>query len=66
MLSLAKIVNGKKFVSCFNRDWELCCEWKDDSTSWQKLSDLKESHPLHVAEFTLAAGIADETALTGG
>ncbi|KAL7476013.1 LOW QUALITY PROTEIN: hypothetical protein ACHAW6_001903 [Cyclotella cf. meneghiniana] len=35
----------------------LCCEWMDGSTSWQKLSDLKESHP---AEFALAAGIANE------
>ncbi|KAL7484963.1 hypothetical protein ACHAW6_010619, partial [Cyclotella cf. meneghiniana] len=34
----------------------------DSSTSWQKLLDLKESHPLQVAEFALAAGIADEPA----
>ncbi|KAL7477219.1 hypothetical protein ACHAW6_003032 [Cyclotella cf. meneghiniana] len=32
------------------------------STSWQKLSDLKESHPLQVAEFTLAMGMANEPA----
>ena len=57
-----KIINGKKVVSCSTRGWELCCEWKDGSTSWQKLSDLKESHPLQVAEFALAAGIADEPA----
>ena len=57
-----KIVNGKKVVSRSTRGWELCCEWKDGSTSWQKLSDLKESHPLQVAEFALAAGIADEPA----
>eukprot|EP00804_Cyclotella_cryptica_P017681 CCRYP_017149-RB/>CCRYP_017149-RB protein AED:0.55 eAED:0.42 QI:0/0/0/0.5/0.66/0.5/4/0/308 len=44
------------------RGWELCCEWKDGSTSWQKLSDLKESHPLQVAEFAFAAQIADEPA----
>ncbi len=57
-----KIVNGKKVVSRSTRGWELCCEWKDGSTSWQKLSDLKESHPLQVAEFALAVGIADEPA----
>eukprot|EP00804_Cyclotella_cryptica_P027817 CCRYP_009226-RA/>CCRYP_009226-RA protein AED:0.27 eAED:0.33 QI:0/0/0/1/0/0/4/0/432 len=44
------------------RGWELCCEWKDGSTSWQKLSDLKESHPLQVAELAFAAQIADEPA----
>ncbi|KAL7476421.1 hypothetical protein ACHAW6_005711 [Cyclotella cf. meneghiniana] len=57
-----KIINSKKVVSFSTRGWELCCEWKDDSSSWQKLSDLKESHPLWVADFTLATGIADEPA----
>ncbi|KAL7474185.1 hypothetical protein ACHAW6_000174 [Cyclotella cf. meneghiniana] len=57
-----KIVNGKKVVSHSTRGWELCRELKDGSTSWQKLLDLKESHPLKVAEFTLATGIADEAA----
>ncbi|KAL7474119.1 hypothetical protein ACHAW6_000113 [Cyclotella cf. meneghiniana] len=42
--------------------WELCCEWKDGSTSWQKLSNIKESHPLQVAEFALALCIANEPA----
>jgi hypothetical protein len=54
------IVDGKKIVKRSTRGWELCCEWKDGSTSWQKLPDLKESHPLQVAEFALQ--IADEPA----
>ena len=57
-----KVVDGKKMVACFTRGWELCCAWKDGSTSWQKLSDLKELLPLQVAEFVLPAGIADEPA----
>ncbi|KAL7474222.1 hypothetical protein ACHAW6_000207 [Cyclotella cf. meneghiniana] len=57
-----KIVNGKKVVSHITRGWELSCEWKDGSTSWQKLSDIKDSHPLQVAEFALALGIANEPA----
>ncbi|KAL7474135.1 LOW QUALITY PROTEIN: hypothetical protein ACHAW6_000128 [Cyclotella cf. meneghiniana] len=57
-----KIINGKKVVSCSTHGWELCCEWKDGSASWQKLSNLKESHPLQVAEFALAVGIASEPA----
>eukprot|EP00804_Cyclotella_cryptica_P019304 CCRYP_006183-RA/>CCRYP_006183-RA protein AED:0.20 eAED:0.20 QI:0/0/0/1/0/0/5/0/657 len=56
------IVDGKKIIKHSTRSWELCCEWKDVSTSWQKLSDLKESHPLQVAEFAVAAQIADEQA----
>eukprot|EP00804_Cyclotella_cryptica_P017310 CCRYP_020331-RA/>CCRYP_020331-RA protein AED:0.23 eAED:0.25 QI:0/-1/0/1/-1/1/1/0/484 len=56
------VVDGKKIVKRSTRGWELCCEWKDGSTSWQKLSDLKESHPLQVAEFAFAAQIANEPA----
>eukprot|EP00804_Cyclotella_cryptica_P013947 CCRYP_002465-RA/>CCRYP_002465-RA protein AED:0.03 eAED:0.04 QI:0/0/0/0.83/0.6/0.5/6/0/916 len=56
------VVDGKKIIKRSTRDWELCCEWKDGSTSWQKLSDLKESHTLQVAEFAFAAQIADEPA----
>ncbi len=26
--------------------WQLCCQWIDGSTSWEILSDLKNSHPL--------------------
>ncbi|KAL7475736.1 hypothetical protein ACHAW6_001644 [Cyclotella cf. meneghiniana] len=58
-----KVVDGKKVVSCSTCSWELCCEWKDDSTSWQKLSDLKESHPVQVAEVAIALGFADEPAI---
>ena len=56
------IIDGRKIVKCSTRGWELCCEWKDGNTSWQKLLDLKESHPLQVAEFAFAVQIADEPA----
>jgi hypothetical protein len=23
--------------------WQICCQWKDGSTSWENLSALKES-----------------------
>ena len=42
--------------------WELCCQWKDGSTSWERLADLKESHPLETAEFAVTAGIDHEPA----
>jgi hypothetical protein len=54
------IVNGKKVIKRSTKGWELCCEWRDGSTSWQSLTDLKESHPLKVAEFAYMAGIASE------
>ena len=36
--------------------------WKDRSGSWVPLEDLKESHPVEVAEFARARGINDEPA----
>jgi hypothetical protein len=29
-----------------NKGWKLCIEWKDGSTSWERLADLKESNPV--------------------
>ena len=34
--------------------------WADDLEMWIPIKDLKESHPVEVAEFTKARGIADE------
>ena len=37
-------------------------EWKDGSTSWTKLKDLKESIPIEVVEYAVANRIVDEPA----
>ena len=42
--------------------WHLCVQWKDGSTSWQSLKDLKEAYPVAIAEYAVAQGIADEPA----
>ena len=42
--------------------WDLCCQWKDGSTSWEKLSDLKESHPVLMAKYAKTLGIDHEPA----
>ena len=40
---------------------KLLVKWKDQSKSWVKLSELKESHPVETAEFAKSRGIDDET-----
>ena len=40
----------------------LCVEWRDDTTSWERLATLKESFPVEVAEYSVAAGINTEPA----
>ncbi len=44
------------------KGWELCILWKDKSTSWVALKDVKEGNPIQVAEFAIANGIANEPA----
>jgi hypothetical protein len=46
--------------TCLKRStigWQVCCQWKDSSTSWENLADLKDSHPLETAEYALTQGI---------
>lgn len=39
------------------KGWRLYIEWKDGSTSWEKLSDMKESYPVETAEYAKSKGI---------
>ena len=48
---------GENTLSTFDRRLERFCQWKDGSTSWTKLSDLKELHPIETSEYTIAQGI---------
>jgi hypothetical protein len=36
--------------------------WKDKSTSWVKLKDLKASNPIELAEYAVVNRIAEEPA----
>ena len=50
-------------VTCKNTaGWQICCQWKDSSNSWEKFSKLHESHPMQAAEFAVVQGIDHEPA----
>lgn len=53
---------GKQHKKRTTRGWDLQVEMKDGSTAWLPLKDLKESHPVQVAEYAVANKIADEPA----
>lgn len=55
---------GKQHIKRSTAGWQLCVEWKDGSTSWERLSDLKESYPEQVAEYAIAQGIEHEPAFS--
>jgi hypothetical protein len=41
------------------KTWHLCVEWKDGTTSWEHLADLKESNPVEVAEYAFSKSCLD-------
>ncbi|GAX10696.1 hypothetical protein FisN_14Lu214 [Fistulifera solaris] len=58
------IVNNQKYPKRTTKGWKLCCLWNDGTTTWEKLKDLKHSHPLQLAEFAVARQIAEEPAFS--
>jgi hypothetical protein len=44
--------------------WQLCCQLKDDSMSWENLADLKESYPIETAKYAKILGIDHEPAFS--
>ena len=54
--------NGRQRKVQTTRGWEILVEWKDGSTDWIALKDLKESYPVELAEYAVHNGIQDEPA----
>ena len=44
------------------KGWEMLIQWKDGSTSWEVLKDLKECYPVQVAEYAIQHRISNEPA----
>ena len=55
-------LRGRKHRKKTTKGWKLCVEWKDGTTTWVRLADLKESNPVEVAECAVARGIDEEPA----
>ena len=58
------IHNNRKYPKRTTKGWKLCCLWNDGSTTWENLKDLKQSHPLQLAEFAVARQIDKEPAFS--
>jgi len=56
------VVKGRASKRRNTFGWRICCQWKDGSTTWESLKDLKESHPLEMAEYAVAQDIQHEPA----
>jgi hypothetical protein len=56
---------SNKKVRKTTKGWNLCVEWKDGTTSWERLVDLKESNPVEVDEYAAAKNFLDTPAFVG-
>jgi hypothetical protein len=54
--------DGRTYMKRSTIGWQVCFQWKDGSTSWENLADLKESHLLETAEYAVTQGIDHEPA----
>ena len=53
---------GNQHLRKTTKGWWLLASWKDGTESWERLADLKESHPLETAEYAIANQISKEPA----
>jgi hypothetical protein len=51
-----------KKVRKTTKGWHLCVEWKDGTTIWERLADLKESNPVEVAEYAATKSLLNTPA----
>jgi hypothetical protein len=54
--------DGLTYLKHSSIGWQVYCQWKDGSTSWENLAGLKESHPIETAEYAVTKGIDLEPA----
>jgi hypothetical protein len=53
---------SNKKVRRTTKGWHLCVEWKDGTTSWERLVYLKESNPVEVAEYAATKSLLNTPA----
>ena len=58
-----KSKNGNVHKKKTTKGWKFLCQWKDGSEDWVPLKDLKDSYPIQLAEYAVAAGITKEPGL---
>ena len=54
--------NGGRRWKETTKGWEVLIQWKDGSTSWEKMKDVKASYPVQLAEYACHRKIDSEPA----
>ena len=50
-------VNNSRKRVITTKGWDILIEWKDGTTSWLPMKDIKASHPLELAEYAISRQI---------
>ena len=56
------MANGIKRRRETTKGWEVCIQWKDGSSTWNQVKDVKESYPIQLAEYAAQNKISEEPA----
>eukprot|EP00978_Attheya_sp_CCMP212_P014981 scaffold38463_cov27-Attheya_sp.AAC.3 len=54
--------NGNKHMRRTTKGWKLMVKWKDGSSDWLPLADLKEADPVQTVEYAVANKLESEPA----
>jgi hypothetical protein len=54
--------NVNRQLRCTTKGWKLNVVWKDSTTSWEHLQNLKKSIPIQVAEYAVVNKLVKEAA----
>ena len=54
--------NGHKKCTPTTKGWKILVEWKDETTTWMDMKDVKEANPIELAEYAVASKIDEEPA----
>lgn len=46
------------------KGWHICISWKDGSTSWHTLADIKNSYPIQLAEYAVQNNLQNQPAFS--
>ena len=54
--------SGQRRLPKTMKGWKLLIKWKDESKAWINLADMKEVHPVEMAEYARARGNSNKPA----
>jgi hypothetical protein len=57
-------LHGQQHHKRTTKGWQMCVKWRDQSTSWEDLKDMKEANPVETAEYAATHSLAKEPAFS--